>query len=215
MYRMSAHETGNCVFNYGIFVGIAASQSLRDTTLILDEVTITGSKWVDAMSTSHKVVPDSLQRRLSYGQSMGSLLAGTPRFYIKSYQPGGLATMSYRGATASQTIVMWNGLPLNNSMNGVVNLANLPIFLEMMSPSILLGNATSWGSGSIGGTVLIDHAFQKGSPLEIEMSAGSNGFYRHLSVQVCIKKHSLEIRGMQNKSKNDYKFWMISGIVTD
>lgn len=189
------------------FVGIAASQSLRDTALILDEVTITGSKWVDAMSTSHKVVPDSLQRRLSYGQSMGSLLAGTSGFYIKSYQPGGLATMSYRGATASQTIVMWNGLPLNNSMNGVVNLANLPIFFGDDVAINTSGNATSWGSGSIGGTVLIDHAFQKGSPLEIEMSAGSNGFLSSsLSAGLHQKKHSLEIRGMQNKSKNDYKF---------
>lgn len=189
------------------FIGIVQSQVPRDTALILEEITITGAKWVDATSTTHRVLQDSLQRRLSYGQSIGTLLGETPGFYIKSYQPGGLATMSYRGATASQTTVMWNGLPLNNAMNGVVNLSNLPILFRDDIVINTAGNATSWGSGSIGGTVQLNHAFHEGSPLEIEMSTGSNGLLSSsLLASLTSKKHSIEIRGTQTKSKNNFAY---------
>ncbi len=73
--------------------------------------------------------------------------------------PGGLATLSARGAGGSRTAVVWNGLPLQSAMNGVTD-GSLLSFFENDKISVQTGGASSLaGSGSIGGTVSLTAGF--------------------------------------------------------
>lgn len=43
---------------------------------------------------------------------------------FRSYGPGSLQTLSYRGGGASQLLTTWEGMPINSSMNGQTDLSN-------------------------------------------------------------------------------------------
>ena len=85
--------------------------------------------------------------------NLAELLAQEAGVYIKSYGLGSLATSSVRGGSAGHTLVLWNGIPIQSPMLGLLDLSLLPI---SFSESISLqkgGNGANWGSGAIGGTI--------------------------------------------------------------
>lgn len=61
--------------------------------------------------------------------SLAQVIAGNTGVYVKSYGASNLATISMRGLAASQTKVYWNGLSVNSSMNGTIDLQTLPMGL--------------------------------------------------------------------------------------
>jgi len=88
--------------------------------------------------------------------SLADLLARTAGVSVHSF--GGLrsfATVSIRGSTAEQVVVMVDGIPLNSPMGGAVNLADIPL-AGVDSIEIHRGFApASVGASSIGGVVNI------------------------------------------------------------
>jgi vitamin B12 transporter len=48
---------------------------------------------------------------------------------IRSNSPGALSTLSFRGGSAAQTTVQWNGIPIESPTNGIADLALIPSFL--------------------------------------------------------------------------------------
>lgn len=83
------------------------------------------------------------------------LLQLDPALDLRQRSPGGfIADLSIRGATFGQTLVLLNGLRLNDSQTGHFNL-DLPVPLEMVSAiEVLKGSgSTLYGSDAIGGVV--------------------------------------------------------------
>ena len=60
-------------------------------------------------------------------QSMQNSLLNSAVF-LKQYGVSGSSTISRRGADPSQTQVLWNGLPVNNSMHGLTDFNNISSF---------------------------------------------------------------------------------------
>ena len=48
--------------------------------------------------------------------------------FFKQYGPAGSATITKRGADASQTQVIWNGLPINHPMLGMMDFNNISAY---------------------------------------------------------------------------------------
>lgn len=88
--------------------------------------------------------------------SLADLLDRTVGVSVRSF--GGLrtfATVSIRGSTAEQVVVMVDGVPLNSPMGGAVNLADIPL-AGVESIEVHRGFApASVGASSIGGVVNI------------------------------------------------------------
>lgn len=90
-------------------------------------------------------------------QNVATLLARETGVFIKNYGLGSLSTSSIRGGSAGHTLVLWNGLPLQSPMLGLLDLSLLP---TQTSESISLekgGNSALWGSGAIGGVIELDN----------------------------------------------------------
>ena len=95
--------------------------------------------------------------------------------FLKQYGISGSATISKRGADATQTQVLWNGLPINHPMLGMTDFNNFSTFGLSELTFIDGGNSAMYGSGSVGGTVLMNHEaeFNQGKKLQGNFSYGS------------------------------------------
>jgi len=94
--------------------------------------------------TTIRLVPRSGSTDLSGVMSQQSSV------YIKDGGPGVLASSGFRGGTAQQQLLLWNGMSINSSSLGLTDLHVLPIFLfdavEMSSgPGALIK-----GDGALG-----------------------------------------------------------------
>lgn len=64
---------------------------------------------------------------------------------IRRNSASGLSTLNYRGFSPGQTRITWNGLPINNPMNGQADLSLMPFFLI---DGISLGMSSGTGKNS-------------------------------------------------------------------
>jgi iron complex outermembrane receptor protein len=94
--------------------------------------------------------------------------------FFKEYGVSGSATISKRGADATQTQVLWNGLPINHPMLGMMDFNGVATF--GMDELVLIegGNSAMYGSGSVGGTVMLNNKASFNSPMKIKTVAEIN-----------------------------------------
>jgi vitamin B12 transporter len=110
----------------------------------------------------------TIQRYASQG--LGKLLAVEHGIYIKSYGQGGIATLSIRGASASQTNVLWNDLPINSLTLGQQDLSLVPL---AFSNAVHIQNGTSHNSGIAGGVHLYNALPIEGANYSFTKEIGS------------------------------------------
>lgn len=136
---------------------------LADT---LKEVKIRGRKKmqvsnderINVYSPGQKIVSfDSITLKQYQFQSVANLLAQQSPVFIKTYGINGLATLSFRGASAAQSQVYWNGVPLQNAAMGVSDVSLLPVSL-MNKVNLVYGSSSAmWGSGNVGGALVVEN----------------------------------------------------------
>ena len=102
-------------------------------------------------SQSIQILNDSVINKNQ--SSLSNLLNYNSVLYFKEYGRGMLSTVSFRGTTASQTAVIWNGINVNSQLNGSAdfNTFTAPDFNNISIKAG--GGSVSYGSGAIGGTV--------------------------------------------------------------
>ena len=106
-------------------------------------------------SQSVQVLNDSV---ISKNQSsLSDLLNYNSSIYFKQYGRGQLSTVSFRGTTASQTAVVWNGININSQLTGETDF-NTITSNDYNSISVKAGGGSVlYGSGAIGGTVHLNN----------------------------------------------------------
>lgn len=140
---------------------------------------------------------------------LGDLLSNESPIFIKSYGLGSLATTSFRGGSANQTAILWNGFNLGSPMNGTLDLSLVPVSLAN-NVSIQYGGAGAlWGSGAVGGAVLLNSepVFDQGLTVDAGASFGSFSDRRqHVGLSFSKKKWIASIRGYNITARNDFSF---------
>jgi len=145
----------NFRFNY-IFVGILLCAgflySQERTVTPLDSVYLTDSK-LKEYSTGRDVLTlsDSILRQ-NRPLLTNTLNFNTP-IYFKENGLGMVSSPSFRGTTASQTAVLWNGININSQFNGQLdfNTINTGAYNEISVRGG--GGSVVYGTGAIGGSV--------------------------------------------------------------
>ena len=89
--------------------------------------------------------------------------------FFKQYGVSGSSTVSKRGADATQTQVVWNGLPINHPMLGMTDFNGISSFAFSEIFIIEGGNSALFGSGSVGGTIFLNNQSQFEAPLKISV----------------------------------------------
>ncbi|QJW92209.1 TonB-dependent receptor [Spirosoma taeanense] len=126
-----------------------------DTAVPLSAVT------VRAIAPERFLAGQKLQRvdsttllQFRFGMLTDLLALNTPLAF-KSYGPGQLATVSFRGTSANHTAVLWNGININQPNLGQTDFSTLPV-AGFDRLAVQYGSSASVvGSDAVGGSVLL------------------------------------------------------------
>jgi len=121
----------------------------------LQEVIVSSKNLPFYLSQKSKTITDSIIDKSE--PILGEVLKNNSLLYFKEYGRGMLSTVSFRGTTASQTAVMWNGVNINSPLNGSVDFNTIGtngIQSIDIKPG---GGSVLYGSGAIGGSVHLNN----------------------------------------------------------
>jgi len=174
---------------------------------VLDTVAIQAWKSLPLQPGHRFVSIDSLSKAEFEGQSLGDLLAAQSDVFIKSYGQGSLATTSLRGGGASHTALVWNGIPLQNAMNGQADLSLLPSFFLDEVGVQYGGSATLYGSGAVGGALHLNNDAVFGAEKRVRLFGQAGSFDQYMlgaDVKVGTQKAYSRTRIFTRRAENDF-----------
>ncbi len=180
----------------------------QQTTIALEEVTISDSQLRHfSSSQSITVLNDSV---ITANQpSLTSLLIHNSFIYFKENGLGMVSSPSFRGTTAQQTSVVWNGININSQLNGLTDFNTISTS-DFNSISVRAGGGSvMYGSSAIGGAVSLNNEtlFGKAFSNSINTAYGSfNTSALAYRMQYGSEKFSSQISFSGNLSDNDYPY---------
>lgn len=136
-----------------------------------------------------------------------SILNYNSLIYFKENGLGGASSPSFRGTTAQQTAVIWNGININSQLLGQTdfNAINVLSFNTINVKSG--GGSVLYGSSAIGGSIHLnnDLYFYDRFENELLLRYGSfNTFDGHFQTKIASDKYSLQLGFARSFSDNDY-----------
>lgn len=189
---------------------LCAQQLPGDTALHLIEVTVKSSR-LQNFSAGIKIQKiDSATMEQYRSGTLSDILENETPVFVKSYGLGSLATTSFRGSSAEQTDILWDGFNLNSPMNGVIDLSLIPnSFIDNVT--IQYGGASAlWGSGAVGGTILLgnDELFNQGLSISFGSSFESFSQYRqNIGFVISKSKWVSSIKVFNVSAKNNFEYY--------
>ena len=113
-----------------LILGLLPRLQAQDT-IMLHSVEVTAEKAdVEVLKPLVARKLDTLVLQSKSTSSLSDLLIQHSPVFIKTYGPGGTSTASFRGTTASHTLVLWNGFQLNAPSLGQVDFSTIPVFFD-------------------------------------------------------------------------------------
>ena len=106
----------------------------------------------------------------------GGLLEGRPGLLVQRRGLAGPQTVSIRGSSADEVLVLLDGAPLNDPLTGETDLSTIPAS-QIESITVLSGSQSArYGPGAAAGAVLIESR-TTASPFGARLETGSLGFW--------------------------------------
>jgi len=143
------------------FTDVTNAQQIQDT---LHEVKVIGKQdktndiRINGFAPGQKIKTiDSTTLQQYRLQNIASLLSQQVPVFVKSYGFNGLATLNFRGASAAQSQVLWNGVPIQNAALGIADVSTLPVLFADKVSVIYGSSGALLGSGNVGGALLIEN----------------------------------------------------------
>ena len=191
---------------FGLFSSKIYSQS-REIT-VLDTVMLIDTKLQKFSTGQHvAVLRDSL---LTQNQPLLTevLNFNTP-IYFKENGLGMVSSPSFRGTSASQTAVIWNGININSQFNGQIdfNTVNSGAYNQIAVRGG--GGSVVYGTGAIGGSVHLNNtlSFKKRQEHHLLLRYGSfNTLDARYNFKTARNNWSLNLSISRNSSDNDYEY---------
>ena len=198
-----------------VLFALSVTALAQNDTVYLQSVEVTSSY------ISNKVSKNTMERRIDTAiikrletVSLSQLLIQHSPVFIKTYGPGSTASASFRGTTASHTLVLWNGMQLNSPTLGEVDFSTIPVFFTD-EISLQWGSKTSANSGGLGGVVNIGNTqkFNDGLILDVRQTYGSfNTWGSYLTLGYSGKNIMARVKAYRNSSDNDFAYNNIATI---
>ncbi len=187
-----------------VFLGLTTFVRAQVSTVVLDSAVLS-PRGITRVSTL-----DSLSQYS--GDNIGEILTENGLVFVKATAGGGLSTLSIRGGNAEQSTVYWNGMSLQNILNGNVDMNLLPslAFDQVEMNSYQSSNS---GSGSIAGSINLRNKGIDTSRLLISQL----GFGTFGRIQASAKWNSYGKKSLRsltlftNSAKNNYNYPALGG----
>ena len=141
--------------------------------------------------------------------SLTSLLNYNSVIYFKENGLGMVSSPSFRGTTAQQTAVIWNGININSQLLGQTDFNTISTRGYNSIDVKAGGGSVIYGSGAIGGTIHLnnDLKFKNTFKNNLEVYYGDfNTLSAVYGITAATNKWSVNASLTRNSSDNDFKF---------
>ncbi|MCK5028998.1 MAG: TonB-dependent receptor [Bacteroidales bacterium] len=178
-------------------------------TIVLEEIEITANRLINFTTGAkvHKI--KSLEIESYTNNNLSNLLSEITGISVKSYGMSGLSNVSLRGMSSKHVAVLWNGLNLQNTLNGGTDMSSIPSFL-IDEIDIQYGGASAlFGSGAIGGIIHLNNNLNFDKKLNIQYNQSFESFdnyFEGLKFSLGKEKFASNTRIYHKYGKNDFKF---------
>lgn len=182
--------------------------SQEKKTEALDTVYLKSVKIVEK-SIGQKTTVLSKTTLQNYSPQLTEILNFETPIYFKENGLGMVSSPSFRGTTAQQTAVVWNGININSQFLGQTdfNTISTTSFDEIVvRPG---GGSTQFGTGTIGGSVNLNNNFSFNQQETLSVKAKYGSFNtKEIGLKASTSTSNLNINGgiAYFDSDNDYKF---------
>ncbi len=123
---------------------------------------------IEKEHTSFKRVQiDSIKMSQKSTGTLAEVLNEHSTVFVKSYGVGGLASVSFRGTSASHTMVLWNDIPINSSLNGQVDFSLIPLAFYDGIEIDFGGASLEKNAGSLGGSINLTNEIDYGNRFSV------------------------------------------------
>ncbi|WP_408038660.1 TonB-dependent receptor plug domain-containing protein [Tenacibaculum amylolyticum] len=195
-----------------LFVSAQIISAQSDTIFNrLNEVVIQANKRLSKTSKAYKLLKINDSVIVNNVESFTSLLRFNTPIYFREFGQGGTSSPSFRGTSASNTAVVWNGININSINNGQTGFNSLTVGLYDELNVRSGGGSIEFGSGAIGGTIHLNDVLtfseKKKLQHQIFTAVGSfttiNSLYK---LKYNSSKYAFNLGFSFNTSDNDYPF---------
>lgn len=185
----------------------AVTVAQNDTINRLEKVTIVADSYVRNNVVGQKVTLITDENIVKNPTNLTETLRFNSVVAIRDYGNGGTSSARFRGTSAANTAVLWNGINVNAIGNGQTGLNSLSL---NTADEIVIksgGGSVKYGSGAIGGSI---HAndnlyFHKHQDFQWFSSYGSfNSTSNFLKTNLGTERWAIKLGANFNKSDNDY-----------
>jgi iron complex outermembrane receptor protein len=174
----------------------------------LEEVLVIADKNIKQNHIGHKIIGLNDSVILNNRESFTNLIRFNAPIYLKEYGSGGTSSARFRGTSASNTAVIWNGININSINNGQTGFNSLSVNLIDNIDIQSGGGSVKYGSGAIGGSIHLNTELKFGNfnKQQFFSSFGSYDTYQNLyKFLFGTSKISLNLGIVHTISDNDYK----------
>jgi iron complex outermembrane receptor protein len=180
----------------------------NDSIIRLNEVIVSDSQLKNFSNTQTVLFLNDSILNKNRG-SLTALLSANSTIHFKENGAGMVASASFRGTTAQQTVVMWNGININSQINGLTdfNTINPSDFTNIsIRPG---GGSVIYGSGAIGGSIHLNSElkFTTETSHLLRLNYGSfETFGGNYQLEIGKEKWAVQASLSANSSENDYEY---------
>lgn len=176
---------------------------------LLDEVSINATKKDKNETIGQKKIVLTTKQTVKNPTTFTSLLRYNSPIVLRDYGNGGTSIARFRGTSATNTSVQWNGININATGNGQTDFNSLS---ANTVDNIIVksgGGSVEYGSGAIGGVVLLNDIlnFKKHRSHHLFTSYGDfNTSSIFFKTNYGFEKWAFKIASSYNFSDNNYPF---------
>jgi vitamin B12 transporter len=191
----------------------SAQKTLPEVKISAPKEKISDEDKLNTFAPGQKVVHiDSIVLQQYKFQTIANLLSQQTSAFVKSYGFNGLATLNFRGSSSAQSLVLWNGIPLQNAALGIADVSTLPVALIDRVNIVYGGSAALWGSGNVGGGLLLENdiaQFDSAGRKDISVSLGAGSYGQYAGgarIAFSDKRWYLSANGFIQSAQNDFTY---------
>lgn len=190
------------------FLLIFQSGFSQNDTIYLKEIILSDTSLLRFSETQSviKLKDSVLQKNQA---SLTSLLNYNSVIYFKENGLGMVSSPSFRGTSASQTAVIWNGININSQMNGQTDFSTINIRNFNGIAVKAGGGSIAYGSSAIGGSIHLNNDLHFTNSFTNDLFLNYGSFNTHgisYRTSVSTDKVSAQVSFSRNSSDNDYDY---------
>ncbi len=145
-----------------------------DTSVVFSEILIQES----SLDYSTGKQQETIKKQQLEHRQLPDLLNQLPGVHIKSYGLGSLATSTIRGGSSGHTLVLWNNVPVQSPLLGLLDLSLLHRSAFDSATIVKGGLSSVWGSGAVAGLISLTEnvPLDQNTGIQLSSSIGSFGY---------------------------------------